>query len=104
MVDSKYRRAIIYNKQGLEKQIQNMIVKCIEEAEKGLADLVAAEITAQLNSITQTTNGNIVIGGGNKSSNVTSMFATALGKGLVKGFFNILDDITIYDDNRRKRR
>ena len=30
MVDSKYRRAIVYNKQGLEKRIQQMINDTIE--------------------------------------------------------------------------
>lgn len=102
MVDSKYRRAIVYNKQGLEKKIQDMINNCIEEAAKNLSDIVVADITYQLNNITMAANGKVVVGGG-RSFNMASMLGSALGKGLVKGFFNILDEITDTEDYRRRR-
>ena len=60
MIDSKYRRSIVYNKQGLERQINNMIVECIKEATKDLTDIVVADIISQINSITQTTSGKVI--------------------------------------------
>ncbi len=102
MVDSKYRRAIVYNKQGLEKRIQEMINDTIEAAAKTLSDLVVADITHQLNNITMAANGKMVVGGGS-SLNMGKMLGSALGKGLVKGFFTILDEITDNDDNYRRR-
>ena len=110
MVDSKYRRAIVYNKEGLEKQIQKMIAECIQASSKELADMVATdtvnEIAAQLNSLTQAANGQIVIGktggGSNRSSGAANRFAAALGRNLVKGFFKLIDDITEPTDKRRR--
>ena len=102
MVDSKYRRAIVYNKQGLEKRIQEMINDTIEAAAKTLSDLVVADITHQLNSITMFANGKIGVGGGS-SLNLGSMLGSVLGKGLVKGFFTILDEITDNDDDYKRR-
>lgn len=102
MVDSKYRRAIVYNKQGLEKKIQNMINECIAEASKTLANIVVADINHQLNNITIAPNGKLTIGGGS-NFNIGSMLGSALGKGLVNGFFTILDEITDNDDYRRRR-
>lgn len=102
MVDSKYRRAIVYNKQGLEKRIQQMINDTIEEAAKTLSNLVVADITHQLNNITMAANGKMVVGGGS-SWNMGKMLGSALGKGLVNGFFTILDEITDNDDDRRRR-
>lgn len=101
MVDSKYRRAIVYNKEGLEKKIQNMINEVLEESAKALSDIVVADITYQLNNITMASNGKMVVGG-SRSFNMASMLGKALGKGLVKGFFNILDDMT--DNNYDRRR
>lgn len=101
MVDSKYRRAIVYNKQGLEKRIQEMINDTIEAAAKTLSDLVVADITHQLNNITMAANGKIVVGGGS-SWNIGKMLGSALGKGLVNEFFTILDEITDNDDKRRR--
>lgn len=101
MVDSKYRRAIIYNKQGIEKQIQNMITEVIEENATKMADLVINEVTMQLNSIKQLANGQIVSSGGRRTNGLSTTIGTAIGKGLVNGFFKVIDDITCYDDNRR---
>lgn len=99
-VDSKYRRAIIYNKQGLEKQIQDMIQKVIGDNLGTLADIVADDITAQLNSLTQSANGQLVKS--KTKSNMGTLIGKALGNGLVKGFNDILNDIT--DINRRNKR
>ena len=61
MVDSKYRRAIVYNKEGLEKQIENMINNCIianiQELEKMVAEDIVNDITSQLNGLSQAANG-----------------------------------------------
>ena len=101
-VDSKYRRAVIYNKEGLEKKIKDMINDCIEESAKVISDIVVADIQYQLSNITMNQNGKMIVGCGGRSFNMASMLGSALGKGLVKGFFNILDDITSYDDRRRR--
>ena len=100
-VDSKYRRAIVYNKSGLEKQIQDMIQQVIGDNLESLADLVVDDITAQLNSLRQSANGQLVKSG-IRSSNFGAMIGKALGKGLVKGFNDILNDMT--DINRRNKR
>lgn len=101
-IESRYRRAIVYNKKGLEKRIQDMINDTIEAAAKNLSDIVVADITNQLNNITMAANGKIVVGGG-KSFNLGGMIGHALGKGLVDGFFTIIDEITDNDDYRRRR-
>ena len=107
MVDSRNRRAIVYNKKGLEKQIQKLINECIvaniKELEKMVVDDILNEISNGLNGLTQTANGKIVIGKSNKSgSSATSMFASAMAKGLVMGVGKIIDDITNpkYEKNR----
>lgn len=98
-IDSRYKRAIVYNKSGLEKQIEEMISKVIGENLEKLADLVVDDITAQLNCLTQTANGQL-IKSKSYSSKLGSMIGKALGKGLVKGFSQILDDMT--DPNKRR--
>ena len=101
-VDSKYRRAIVYNKSGLEKQIQDMITKVIGEHLQELGDLVVDDITYQLNNLATSANGTIVRKSGIHTSNFGALIGKALGKGLVKGFNDILDDIT--NTNNRNRR
>lgn len=100
-VDSRYKRAIIYNKQGLEKQIQKMITEVIEKNLKELADMVADDITIQLNSLRPSANGNMIIS--NRNNSTISLFATSLSKGLVNGLSKIIEDITSYDDKNRRR-
>lgn len=102
-VDSKYRRTIIYNKQGLEKQIQEMIKQCIEETSKDLVGVVMSDIVTEFNNITQTANGQFVTGGKGNKQVISSLFTSSLSKGLVNGFLGILDDITSYDNNNRRR-
>lgn len=99
-VDSKYRRAIVYNKQGLEKQIEKMINDTIENSFNKLSDLVAQDIANKVDSLLSTSTG--TIGGGNTSFNSAKMIGSVIGKGLVKGFFDILDSITDTEDNRRR--
>lgn len=101
MTDSRYKRAIVYNKQGLEKRIQDMIIEVIGNNLQELADIVADDITAQLDSLTQTTGGKLVNTRRTHSSNMTVLISKALSKGLVKGFNAILDDMTDIDRNRR---
>lgn len=100
MVDSKYRRAIVYNKQGLEKQIENMINNTIEDSFNKLSDLVAQDIANKVDNLLSASTG--TIGGGNTSFNSAKMIGSVIGKGLVKGFFGILDSITDTEDYRRR--
>lgn len=101
MIDSKYRRAVVYNKKGLEKKIQNLVYECIinnaKEFEDMVANDVADDIIDQLNSMVQTANGQIKKGSVKKKS-ATSEFAKALAKGLVQGVGKIIDEITKYDE------
>lgn len=106
MVDSKYRRFMIYNKQGLEKQIAQMVNECIIDNIKELESMVAEDfgndIESMLNGITQVANGTVVLGKAQgKSGNSTNRFAKALAKGLVKGVEKIIDNTTSPNDNRR---
>ncbi len=101
-VDSKYRRAIIYNKSGLEKQIQDMIKEVIGNNLQELGNLVVDDITYQLNNLTTTANGTLVRKSGIHTSNFGALLGKALGKGLVKGFSAILDDITDIDNRHRR--
>lgn len=99
-VDSKYRRSIVYNKQGLEKQIEKMINDTIENSFNKLSDLVAQDIANKVDSLLSASAG--TIGSGNTSFNSAKMIGSVIGKGLVKGFFDILDSITDTEDNRRR--
>ena len=99
-VDSRYKRAIIYNKQGLEKQIQQMIAEVIGKELGQLADLVANDITAQIDSITQTASGKIVK---TRSSNLSTTIASSIGKGLVNGFFKIIDSMIVPNDDYKRK-
>lgn len=96
-MDSKYRRAIVYNKQGIEKQIAEMIeeniMDNIGELESEIANNVANDIINQLNGLTQTASGTIVLGGSSSGSGTVGKFASLLAKGLVKGVGKIVDDI-----------
>lgn len=98
MIDSKYRRAIVYNKSGLERKIQQMIMEVMEENGKILADMIANDITNQLNNLTDTANGKLTT----TKSNRSFYLANAISKGLVKGFFKVLDDIIIPDDDYKR--
>lgn len=102
MTDSKYHRAIIYNKEGLEKQIESMINSVIAENMQELADIVAADINAQLNSLTQVANGQLMRTSGH-NSNMGALIGKAIGNGLVKSFNDFLDDIIDYDDDYKRR-
>lgn len=98
-IDSRYKRAIIYNKSGLEKELTEMVSRVIGENLETLGDLVVDDITAQLNSLTTDAHGQFVKSK-SYSSHLGSIIGKALGKSLVKGFNKFLDDIT--DTNRRR--
>lgn len=106
MIDSKYRRAIVYNKQGIEKKIEDMINECImsniNELEDMIANDIVNDIANQLNGIIQAANGSIVLGSGtNKSGgNSKSRFVSSMARGLVKGVGNIVEDIVNPKDSR----
>ena len=76
-----------------------MITEVIGKELGQLADLVANDITAQIDSITQTASGKIVK---TRSNNLGTTIASAIGKGLVNGFFNIIDSIIVPDDDYKK--
>ena len=108
MMDSKYHRAIVYNKQGLEKKIAEMVNGCIianiKELENMVAEDIGNDIESMLNGLVQSANGTITLGKGSSRSggSATKRFASALAKGLVKGVENIIDDITNPKDDRRR--
>lgn len=106
MVDSRNRRAIVYNKKGLEKQIENMINECIISniamLEKMVVEDVVNNIAMQLNGLTQTASGRIVVGNNAKKSSV-DMFAKALAKGLVMGIGKLIDEITNPKTDRNRK-
>ena len=101
MIDSKYRRAIVYNKKGLQKKIENVIDNCIINNISLLDRIVVEDIVSQLNSITQSANGMLSVGKKN-SSNISAinMFANSMLKGVLKGVENIIDDIVNQKDER----
>ena len=94
MLDSKYRRAIVYNKKGLEKKIRETIDKSIINNIMLLDRMVVEDIVTQLNGITQSSNGKMIIGKTSVSNNTMNLFSNALVKGLVSGVGKIIDDIT----------
>lgn len=94
MMDSKYRRAIVYNKKGLEKKIRETIDKSIINNIMLLDRMVVEDIVTQLNGITQSSNGKMIIGKTSVSNNAMNLFSNALVKGLVSGVGKIIDDIT----------
>ena len=87
MMDSKYRRAIVYNKKGLEKQITKLVNEVIIENIKLLDTFVAQDI---VNKVNGAISGSATKGSGNSFA---SMLGSALGKGIVKGIGDILDDM-----------
>ena len=101
MMDSKYRRAIVYNKKGLEKKIMDLVQKSvisnISEMEEIIANDVADDIISQIEGLTQNSNGKM-----KKSSNNNSLnkFAKSLTKALFDGVNYIIDDI-LYGEDRK---
>lgn len=108
MIDSKYRRAIVYNKQGIERKIAEMINECIianiKELESMMIEDVSKDIENMLNGITQSSHGVITLGKVNNKGckSATNRFASALAKGLVKGVSKIIDDMTNPKDDRSR--
>lgn len=106
MIDSKYRRAIVWNKKGIEKKISDMIKNCIfanlKQLESIVAKDIAEEIRMQLQGIKQMQNGTIVTGKVKSSSfeNEIVRFANTITKGVIKGVGDIVNDMT----NERGRR
>ena len=94
MIDRKYRRAIVYNKKGLEKKIRETIDKSIINNIMLSDRMVVEDIVTQLNGITQSSNGKMIIGKTSVSNNAMNLFSNALVKGLVSGVGKIIDDIT----------
>ena len=101
MIDSKYRRAIVYNKKGLEKKIRETIDNCIIDNIMLLDRMVVEDIVTQLNGITQSANGKIIMGKTSVSNNTINLFSNALVKGLVNGVGKIIDDITNIEEERK---
>lgn len=77
-----------------------MITEVIGKELGQLADLVANDITAQIDSITQTASGKIVK---TRGSNLSTTIASAIGKGLVNGFFKIIDSIIVPNDDYKRK-
>lgn len=108
MMDSKYHRAIVYNKQGLEKQIAQMVNDCIianiKELESMVAEDIGKDIESMLNGLVQAANGTVTLGKTSSRSGGSAInrFTSALVKGLVKGVGKIIDDMTNTKDDRRR--
>ena len=104
MMDSKYRRAIVYNKEGLERRITETINDCIMSNIKNIEDMIAEDIgndiVNMMNGLTQASNGTIILGS-KHSSSVIGKFTNILAKGLVKGIGNVIDDLIYPRDNKR---
>lgn len=96
MMESRYRRAIVYNKQGLGNKIIEIINACIgeniNELENMIAEEVANDIIDRINGLSQAANGNI-IKSNNKIKNNTYKFAKIIAKGITKGVGDLIDDI-----------
>lgn len=104
-IDSRYKRAIVYNKKGLEKAIRECVNKCIAESLSELgysvADNVVNEIVRQLNGIMQLQNGQIVLKNNGRSDSDIDRFANMLVKGLVRETGKIIDDLVNEEDKRK---
>lgn len=96
MMESRYRRAIVYNKQGLGNKIIEIINACIgeniNELENMIAEEVANDIIDRINGLSQAANGNI-IKSNNRIKNNTYKFAKIIAKGITKGVGDLIDDI-----------
>lgn len=104
MIDSKYRRAIVYNKQGIENKIQELINQSILSNIKLLEDTVAEDI---VNAVMNQIGGiNNIVNNGyqvtkstiKKSSSALSIFASAMAKTIIGGIGKMIDEFTNYDD------
>lgn len=91
-VDSRNRRAIVYNKKGLEKKIQKMVDECIIYNVKLMEDMIINDV---VNGINSQLNGIIQMGTMNSKSNNSSVkiFSSAVTKGLINGLSGIVNDI-----------
>lgn len=104
MVDSKYRRAIVYNKQGIENKIQELINQSIISNIKLLENIVAEDIVnavmSQISSMSNAINNGYIMTKNTikKSGNTLSIFANALAKSIIGGMGRVIDDIINYDD------
>lgn len=100
MIDSKNRRAIVYNKIGLEKKIQQLIndgiVDNIKRLESTIANDIVDSVYKQLNGVIQNGNGKVI------SNSKTNIFTDAMTKGVVNGIGRIFDDMMdINEDIKR---
>ncbi len=103
LTDSKYHRALVFNKPGLEKYIQENLIKQMEQNFNELSDIVTRDLEMLLNNLIQTKNGTISITKSNNSKHDTlNLWASAAAKGIVKGIADIMDDIMNYEDDKRR--
>ena len=87
-VDSKYRRTIVYNKQGFRKtDPRNDKAMYRKKTSKDIVGVIMADIVTEFNNITQTANGQFVTGGKGNKQGISSLFTSSLSKGLVNGVF-----------------
>lgn len=98
MVDSRNRRAIVYNKKGLEKRIEQMIGDCIvanvKQMEEAVVEDIMNDLVMEINGLTQTVKGGGVI----RKNKGLNMVTSAIIKGLVNGVSKIIDDISSRKD------
>lgn len=103
MMDSKYRRAVVYNKKGIEKQINETIIKTLVNNIHLLDRMIVEDITSQLNSLVKTADGTFKTNKNINNKSSMNMFINAMVKGLVQGIGHIVEDITNPKDRKKKK-
>ena len=87
------RDRYIYNAEGLQKDIIDIVNNAIKEAEQELANMVSDDI---VNMVYDKLNG--VVGTANAktkaTSKATSIFASALARGIMNGLTKVYDEMT----------
>ena len=101
MIDSKYRRAVVYNKKGLEKQINETLIKTIVDNIHLLDRMIMEDIANQINNIVQTPNGTVKLVNKSNNNSATKIFINAMVKGMVQGIGHIVEDMINPNDRRR---
>lgn len=94
-IDSRNRRAIVYNKKGIEKKMQKLVDDCIISEVKLMENMIANDV---VNLITYQLNGIPHFDSGSVKSSAMKNFAGAFALGLTNGLINIVDDMMNIED------
>ena len=87
------RDRYIYNAEGLQKDIIDIVNNAIKEAEQELANMISDDIVNmvydKLNGVVGTANAKTKV-----TSKATSIFASALARGIMNGLTKVYDEMT----------